>query len=93
MTTRYKLSDESLSDGRYTFPVRKHFDCKQILNSVPLGIFSKAKDLMDANINTFLIDLWGEPDGTVSRYRDIISGKKPKKPKGYTLGRYADGVT
>ncbi|MBN2251228.1 MAG: U32 family peptidase [Candidatus Altiarchaeota archaeon] len=93
MSTKYRLDAESLRDEKgYVFPVRSEGECRQILNSVPIGLFGEAARLREAGVGRFLLDLEDDVCETVKQYKDIFAGKKTKKPKGYTLGNYRKGV-
>jgi hypothetical protein len=93
MTTKYRLDARKLRDERgYVFPVRGEGECKQVLNSVPLGFFHKVLTLRDCGVTAFLLDAGEDAAETVSTYRRILAGERVKKPTGYTLGNYARGV-
>ncbi|MFH1404144.1 MAG: peptidase U32 family protein [Candidatus Altiarchaeota archaeon] len=93
MTTKYLLDADSMKDEKgYVFPVRKESDYRQVLNSMPLGLFDWVKRLKDAKVGHYLLDLWGEDPSIVSTYRRILSGENVKKPGNYTVGNYRDGV-
>jgi len=96
MTTRYKIDADILTDEkRYSFPVRCEFDYKQVLNSVPLGLYSYITKLYKMGIKEYLVDLSNQKESAyeiVSAYKGIINGEKIKKPRGYTLGNYREGV-
>ncbi len=94
LSTRYSLSSEYLRDAKgYVFPVRGEGEYKQVLNSVPLGLFSSITKLKDAGINQYLLDLEKDVSETVKLYGKIISGENIKKfPGEYTLGNYREGV-
>lgn len=94
LSTKYSLPAGSLRDERgYVFPVRGEGEYRQVLNSVPLGLFSSVSRLKEAGVNYYLLDLEKDVTGTVDVYRRIISGEKIKKPAGeYTVGNYRDGV-
>jgi len=89
MTTKYRLDVSELADERgYVFPVRGEGECKQVVNSVPLGLFHKVLTLRESGVTTFLLDVGEDAAGTVSTYRRILAGERVKKPAGYTLGNY-----
>lgn len=94
MSSRYSLPAEKLRDEMgYVFPVRSEGEYRQVLNSVPLGLFSAASRLKDAGVNHFLLDLEKDAAQTVTAYRKILSGTCVKKPSGeYTLGNYRADV-
>ncbi|MFH1788884.1 MAG: U32 family peptidase [Candidatus Altiarchaeota archaeon] len=93
MTTRFNLDEESLVDERgYVFPVRAELDCKQVLNSVELGLFDGIMGLLDSGIGGFLLDVSGSVGDLVRTYRSILSGERVKKPADYTLGNYRRGA-
>ncbi|MFH1056028.1 MAG: hypothetical protein V1744_08055, partial [Candidatus Altiarchaeota archaeon] len=93
MTTKYGLREGKLTDEEgYTFPIRQEAGHKQILNSVPLGMFSEILKLRDVGLVEYLLDLEENAAETVRTYRAILAGEDIKKPQGYTLGRYMSGV-
>jgi collagenase-like PrtC family protease len=94
MSTKYSLDAEILADEKgYVFPVRSVGEYKQILNSVPLGIFNSLAGLKDDGVSHFLLDLEKDVSGTVKTYRQILAGENVKKPSGeYTKGNYRAGV-
>lgn len=93
MTTKYVLDCDTLTDEmNYTFPVRSESDYRQVLNSVPLGLYGSTLRLMKTGITHFLLDLENNVSETVSTYKKILNGGKIKKPEGYTLGNYREGV-
>jgi hypothetical protein len=94
MSTRYSLSSEKLRDEKgYVFPVRGEGEYRQVLNSVPLGLFSYVSKLKAAGVNHYLLDLEKDAPDMVNAYRRIISGENIKKPADeYTLGNYREGV-
>ncbi|MFH0859858.1 MAG: U32 family peptidase [Candidatus Altiarchaeota archaeon] len=93
MTTRYALKASQLRDGLgYVFPVRCELDYKQILNSVPLGLYDGILKLKKSGITEFLLDLDTNISQTISTYKRILSGEQIKKPRDYTTGNYAKGV-
>jgi len=94
MTTKYQLNHKTLTDERgYTFLVRSELDYKQVLNSVPLGLFNDILTLKKHGITEYLLDLTEDIQKTVTLYRSILSGRKLKKlPKEHTLGNYRTGV-
>ena len=93
MTTKYVLDEDTLTDEmNYTFPVRNESDYRQVLNSVPLGLYGSTLRLMKTGITHFLLDLDENVFETVSTYKKILNGEKIKKQEGYTLGNYREGV-
>ncbi|VVB53623.1 Peptidase family U32 [uncultured archaeon] len=94
MTTKYLLNEEKLADEKgYVFPVRGELDYKQVLNSVPIGLYGEILKLKEAGIVRYLLDLENDISETVHAYRQIISGEKVKKHPGtYTLGHLKKGV-
>ena len=93
MTTKYRLDAAELADERgYVFSVRREGECKQVLNSVPLGLFHKVLTLRECGVTTFLLDAGEDAAETVLTYRRILAGERVKKPAGYTLGNYAREV-
>jgi collagenase-like PrtC family protease len=94
MSTKYALPDESLLDEKgYVFPVRTELDMRQVLNSVPLGLFDGIRKLEGYGISRYLLDLSGDVSETVAAYRKIMQGSDDRKTKeGYTMGNYRAGV-
>lgn len=94
MSTKYVLREENLRDELgYVFPTRNEGDYKQILNSVPLALFGRVRELREAGIKQFLLDLDSDISSTVKLYKEILCGGRIQKPKGeYTLGNYRRGV-
>ncbi|MFZ2455003.1 MAG: peptidase U32 family protein [Candidatus Altiarchaeia archaeon] len=94
MSTRYSLPVEKLTDGmNYVFPVRSEGEYKQVLNSIPLGLFASVSKLKDAGVNRYLLDLEKDVPETVASYKKILSGTGVKKStEEYTLGNYRGGV-
>ena len=94
MSTKYSLNAEKLTDEkRYVFPVRGEGEYRQVLNSVPLGLFNSVSKLKDAGVNHFLLDLEKEVSVTVATYKKILNGENIKKSADeHTLGNYRQGV-
>ena len=93
MSTKYALKADSLTDEMgYTFPVRAEADNRQVLNSVPYGLYDEILGLRDSGIVEYLLDLDGDAAGTVSQYKRILAGEHIKKPQGYTIGHFREGV-
>ena len=94
MSSKYSLDAEKLADEKgYVFPVRAEGEYKQVLNSVPLGLFNELSKLQDAGVNHYLLDLEKDVSVTVETYKKILSGENVKKPSDeYTLGNYRQGV-
>jgi hypothetical protein len=93
MTTKYRLADGELEDELgYAFPVRCEMDYKQVLNSVPLGLYEEISRLREIGIVEYLLDLEGDVSGMLRNYAGILAGRRAKKPPGYTLGHFKKGV-
>ena len=94
MSTKYRLDSDALRDEKgYVFPVRAEGDFRQVLNSVPLGLYEHVLKLKERGILHYFLDLEENVPETVSAYRRILSGESIKKSKGkYTLGNYRSGV-
>jgi collagenase-like PrtC family protease len=93
MSTKYSLREDILKDELgYEFPVRAEYGQKQILNSVPFGLFSEVSKLLESGMVCMLLDLEKDVAQTVSAYRRILSGEKIRKPDGYTLGHFKQKV-
>jgi len=94
MTTRYRLREETLKDEKgYMFPTRRELDCRQILNSVPHGLYNEVLTLKRIGIMEYLLDLEKNAGETVQTYRRILAGEKMRKLEGeHTLGHYRRGV-
>ncbi len=93
MTTKYTIAEDTLRDEKgYVFPTRREHDQTQVLNSVRLGVYDMIHALMREGVLYYLVDADEEVYNTVATYRRIIEGEKIRKPKGYTLGNYRDGV-
>jgi hypothetical protein len=94
MSTKYSLAPENLVDEMgYMFPVRGEGEYKQVLNSVPLGLFNEVSKLKDAGVKHFLLDLEKDACEIVTTYKKILAGENVKKSTGeYTLGNYRAGV-
>lgn len=94
MTTRYALKENMLKDeAGYVFPVRNEHEHKQILNSIPLGLFDKILALRKNKVRKFLIDVTDGDTTIIQTYQQILKGEKTKKPAEYTMGAYKKGVT
>ncbi len=96
MTTKEPLGDPVLEDesGR-RFRTRKIHGATEILNCTDLGLFSKARQYLDAGIRWFCIDPAGETGKTVRIYRTILSGGEfddRKIRRGHTTGHFSRGV-
>ncbi|MFH1836399.1 MAG: peptidase U32 family protein [Methanobacteriota archaeon] len=93
MTTRYALKENMLKDeAGYVFPVRSEHEHKQILNSIPLGLFDKILALRKNKVRKFLIDVTDGDTTIIRTYQQILKGEKTKKPAEYTMGAYKKGV-
>ncbi len=94
MSTKYCLRENKLEDLKgYVFCVRSEGEYRQVLNSIPLGLFNQIAKLKDAGVNHYLLDLEKDAAETIKTYRRILSGEMIKKPTGeYTLGNYREGV-
>jgi hypothetical protein len=93
MTTRYVLDESKLTDEKgYAFPVRSELDCKQILNSVPFGLYDEILKSRKEGIEEYLLDLQEDVHDIVVLYKDILAGKRHKKPETHTLGHFERGV-
>ncbi len=99
MTTKYPLKDSALKDEKgFAFPVRNEFNCTQILNSVPIGLFNditKLCDSCDIGINKFFFDLTdGNAERIIGLYKDVLNGKTVKKSqrRKHTRGHFNRGV-
>jgi collagenase-like PrtC family protease len=94
MSTKYLLETEKLADEKgYVFSVRAEGEYRQVLNSVPLGLFNALSKLKDAGVNHYLLDLEKEACEVITIYKKILSGETVKKPADeYTLGNYRQGV-
>jgi hypothetical protein len=94
MSTKYRLGEIKLTDEkRYTFPIRSELDYKQILNSVPIGLYNETLNLKNKNIVEYLLDIEVNVAETIQAYKKILSGEKIKKLTGeHTLGHYKTPV-
>ncbi|HUV79348.1 MAG TPA: hypothetical protein VMW40_00745, partial [Candidatus Bathyarchaeia archaeon] len=96
MTTKYPLRERLLKDEKgFVFPVRNEFNCTQILNSVPIGLFNDITKLCDIGINKFFFDLTdGNAERIIGLYKDILAGKPVKKSqrRKHTRGHFNRGV-
>ena len=96
MTTKYPLRERLLKDEKgFVFPVRNEFNCTQILNSVPIGLFNDITKLCDIGINKFFFDLTdGNAERIIGLYKDILNGKTVKKSqrRKHTRGHFNRGV-
>ncbi len=93
MTTKYCLDADELMDERnYVFPIARESDYKQILNSVPIGLYDKIQELMKKGIKYFLLDPEENAKDYVLTYKRILNGERIIKPEGYTIGNYKKGV-
>ncbi|MBK5191435.1 MAG: hypothetical protein JJE19_08075, partial [Methanosarcinales archaeon] len=96
MTTKYPLRERLLKDEKgFVFPVRNEFNCTQILNSVPIGLFNDITKLCDIGINKFFFDLTdGNAEKIIGLYRDVLNGKTVKKSqrRKHTRGHFNRGV-
>jgi collagenase-like PrtC family protease len=96
MTTREPIKDKTLQDdaGR-VFRTRRMKDMVQLLNCSDLGLFNNVRDLMDAGMKRFYLDLDGKVGKTVENYKRIISGKRfydRNARHGHTTGHFGRGV-
>jgi len=96
MTTKYPLRERLLKDEKgFVFPLRNEFNCTQILNSVPIGLFNDITKLCDSGINKFFFDLTdGNAEKIIGLYKDILNGKTVKKSqrRKHTRGHFNRGV-
>ncbi|MFH0862191.1 MAG: peptidase U32 family protein [Candidatus Altiarchaeota archaeon] len=93
MSTKYVLKAGELTDELgYTFPVRGEGDMRQVLNSVPFGLFSDILGLKKAGVVEYLLDLEGDVQETISLYQRILSGERINRPEGYTTGHFRQAV-
>jgi len=96
MTTKYPLRERLLKDEKgFVFPVRNEFNCTQILNSVPIGLFNDITKLCYIGINKFFFDLTdGNAEKIIGLYKDILAGKPVKKSqrRKHTRGHFNRGV-
>ena len=96
MTTKYPLRERLLKDEKgFVFPVRNEFNCTQILNSVPIGLFNDITKLCDIGITKFFFDLTdGNAERIIGLYKDILAGKPVKKSqrRKHTRGHFNRGV-
>jgi collagenase-like PrtC family protease len=93
MSTKYALREGSLTDEMgYAFPVRAEADIRQVLNSVPYGLWGQVARLAQGGIVQILLDLEDDVPETVEAYRRALGGESIRRPKGYTLGRFKEGV-
>ena len=96
MTTAEPLRAPELVDdeGRH-FPIRDDGTYRHIMNCSPVGLFSKAGDLIQMGIRYLLVDPGRDTRRIVRFYRGLIDGKAPddgKLVKGYTQGHFHRGV-
>lgn len=96
MSTRYPLQERALQDEKgFVFPVRREFNCMQILNSLPLGLFNDISKLCEYGINKFFLDLTdGNAGKIIALYKGILNGKPVKKSvrRKHTRGHFNRGV-
>ncbi len=96
MTTKYPLQERSLKDEKgFIFPVRREFDCMQILNSVPIGLFNDMQKLRDVGLTKFFFDLTdGNAEKIIGLYKDVLTGNSVKKSRRrkHTRGHFNRGV-
>jgi collagenase-like PrtC family protease len=93
MTTKYLIDEVLLMDEiGYEFPLRSEIDQRQILNSVPLGLFGEVTKLLSIGIKYFYLDLSQDVDNTIKTYVEILKGNNIVKPKGFTLGHFKDAI-
>jgi hypothetical protein len=97
MTTQYPLQERSLKDEKgFVFPVRREFDCMQILNSVPIGLFNDVQELHNSGITKFFFDLTDDnAERIIGLYtEDVLAGNPVKKSRRrkHTRGHFSRGV-
>ena len=92
MTTKEPIKDKTLQDddGR-VFWTRTMKDHVQILNCSDLGLFNKVRELQDAGMRRFFLDLEDNVGKTVDSYKKIILGKRfydKNARHGHTTGHF-----
>jgi collagenase-like PrtC family protease len=98
MNTKYPLREGgSLKDEKgFVFPVRREFDCMQILNSVPIGLFNDVQELHNSGITKFFFDLTdGNAERIIGLYQDVLTTGNPVKKsrrRKHTRGHFSRGV-
>ena len=96
MTTREPLKEGALGDedGR-KFRVRKAGALTEVLNCSELGLFNKTRDLLDAGMKWFFLDLERNVGKTIGTYRKILAGRPFNDKRirhGFTTGHFGRGV-
>ena len=93
MTTKYPLKEKTLTDERgFAFPVRSELDYRQIINSIPLGLYNDVLTLKKHGIMEYFLDLTENVSETITAYRNILAGRMMKLPKEHTRGNYLKGI-
>jgi collagenase-like PrtC family protease len=96
MNSKQKMKAPELVDneGRH-FRVRDNNGMTEILNSKQLGLFSKAREYVEAGVKYFYIDVEKDVDKFIRIYRKILNFEPfddSKIKKGYTTGHFGRGV-
>ena len=92
MTSRETIkAPELVDEEKRHFRTRTYHGCTEILNSKQLGLFNKARDLVNQGIRYFYIDTNKDAAKFIRIYKKIINGESfddSRIRKGYTTGHF-----